>query len=849
MLALHRTLSVRYLRQRWSRAILVVASISLGVATLVATEALRQSVSRSVAEAATPLRDIGDLFIGNGDLGVPIPVLTDLRAAHLPAVAGLDGMVIGRVALLDLESRSATVLGLEVSDEGGHDPKTWGVERKTDPLAAARGVFGRPVYVGADLARDLEKVGWQFRVRAGGAETALDRIGTIDAHGPSVALGGSFLFMQSDLAAKVLGRPGFLSRVAVRLTPGTDLKQAQKEIEAVVAGRADVGPPQSEDAKVHDVIGGVELGLVLGGLCALVVGLFLVYNAMSVSVAERRHDIGILRAVGATRAQIAGLFAGEACFLGLVGSLLGIPLGLVLGRLSVDHVQQALSDIFLPLGEGGVLVDGWTITYALTAGVLTSLLASLVPALQAAREEPADAVRRVPPRPTGRGQLFQAAGSLLLIAVGVGLKVGLANRTGLFIGLGLMFLGALMATPLLAGAAAILVRPLARHLFGIAGRLAADNLARSPGRTGLVIAALAAGAALLIHTAGLTLSSEEEVLNWIDDTLRAELFVTCNSGIVNGGSSQPLRSGLVSQIEALEGVEHVAPVHFDRKDFRGKIICLIAMDGPAYAEGNRPRGNSPYLDTFARLREPRSVMVSDNFATANDVHIGDAITLPGIHGPVDLHVIGTITDYTWSRGTLFVDFNTYRHEFGDTPPDILHVFTRPDAAAKVRETIARKWGGEDGLIVTSRDELRPMVRDTIRRLYGLAYAQELVVSVVAALGVVTALLISVLQRRRELGLLRAVGASQGQVLRSVLTEAVLMGLIGAVIGLCYGLPLEWYAVRVVLYEETGFSFPVRVPWLAIGVVLGMSLLASLLAGLGPAIHAMRLRIPDAIAYE
>ena len=156
----------------------------------------------------------------------------------------------------------------------------------------------------------------------------------------------------------------------------------------------------------------------------------------------------------------------------------------------------------------------------------------------------------------------------------------------------------------------------------------------------------------------------------------------------------------------------------------------------------------------------------------------------------------------------------------------------PNLTRRRRENILRGWGAEQSLVVMTRGELRQVITDMIRRLYNLAYAQEFVICVVAGLGVVMALLISVIQRRRELGLLRAVGASRGQVLHSVLAEAILMGLIGSAIGLLVGIPLEWYAVRVILLEETGYSFAVRVPWLEIGVVVTLALAIATLAELG-----------------
>jgi putative ABC transport system permease protein len=215
-----------------------------------------------------------------------------------------------------------------------------------------------------------------------------------------------------------------------------------------------------------------------------------------------------------------------------------------------------------------------------------------------------------------------------------------------------------------------------------------------------------------------------------------------------------------------------------------------------------------------------------------------------------VRVLGTIVDYSWNRGTIILNRPYYQEHFQDDLIDVLDVYLQPDADLEsIRETVLRRWGAENALVMMTRQELCQSISNVIRRFYSMLYAQEAVVGMVAIIGVVVALLISVLQRRRELGLIRAVGASQSQVLYSVLAEATLMGLIGAAIGLIVGLPLEWYAIRVIVWEESGFLFPVPIPYSTAAVLVSMAVTLATLAGLVPALHAVRLRIPDAIAYE
>jgi putative ABC transport system permease protein len=285
-------------------------------------------------------------------------------------------------------------------------------------------------------------------------------------------------------------------------------------------------------------------------------------------------------------------------------------------------------------------------------------------------------------------------------------------------------------------------------------------------------------------------------------------------------------------------------------------ILLVALDAKTYYEANSERRSPiPFLELFqAMSEEPGTAVVSNNFAEMHNYHTGDTITLPGAKGPVSLHIIGTIEDYSWNRGTVFVHQPFFVDTLDLRLVDLFHLYlppgSSPEEVEAARDHLQKSsLGAEQALFALTRSEMREHILDMVRQLYGLAYRQLGVIGIVASLGVLSALMISVLQRQRELGLLRAVGASQMQVLRSVLAEAILMGGIGTLIGLIVGIPLQWYVVHVLLFEEAGFAFPVRIPWSAGGIIALLAMLAAFVAGVGPAIHAMRLRIAEAIAYE
>ena len=581
------------------------------------------------------------------------------------------------------------------------------------------------------------------------------------------------------------------------------------------------------------------------------IGLFLVYNALAVSVAERRREIGILRSIGATRRQVAGLFAGEAVIMGLIGALVGLPAGLGLAQLALEPMRSVLSEIFFTVKARAVRWDSATLLGALAAGVLTALVASLIPALQAASDEPADAVRRAPAGSARLFRMLQGSISVGAIVIGLGLayfRADLPPRVGSFGGLILLLFGPLLAAPLITAAGGFLVRPLTRFLPGVGVRLAADNLLRAPGRTGVVIGALAAGVAMGTQTFGVGASNERPVLDWLDRSFTPDFFVLGGDTATATSSQIAIDPGVVDELRRLPGVREVVPARFRRPAYHGTIILVIAFDAQRFYAANRVRPDYPGLELFPALAEVGTAIVSENFAVLHGVNTGDTLTLQGTTGPVRLRVLGSIPDYSWNRGTIFIGRATLKQVFDDDRVDICDVFCQPGERATADKSI-RTFAGRRALAMLTQADLRGYVTDVVRRFYALTQVQQVVVGAVAGLGVVTALLISVLQRRRELGLLRAVGATRAQVLRSVLAEAALMGFFGTILGLAIGVPIEWYMVRVVILEEAGFQFPLVIPWAAAAGVAALSLTLATLAGLAPALHAVRLNIAAAVTVE
>lgn len=874
MFALHRSLSLGYLRLHPTRAVLIVLSIALGVATLVATRMLNQSINQEAPEAVNPLAKIADLVVMNAQTGVLRTLADEIQKANIPGVRLARPVVLGRITLpqLDKSGRSVWLFGLDWSAKDLQRPEAaaadWGVaiqwsEDPTTPggiinIKALEWAGRIPVLIGDKLAQDLRAHAsgdpQKFQALAASHTKTLSSIGTVRFTDVGTLKHGNFVVMDVGAAAELIfpQRKENVSQINIRLADGADRRQVIQLLQQFVGDRAVVRTLETNYAAVRDVTGGLELGFDIGGALALVIGLFLVYNVLSVSVAERRHDIGILRSVGATRLQVAGLFLGEAALLGLVGSALGLPIGWGLALLILSPLLGFLSDVFVPMSGTSLQASAALMQLALAAGISTAMLAALVPALQAASEEPAAAVRRVPRTGRLRHRILHLSAIALLVLAGVGSVIGrehLPRRWGVFAGAVLLFVAAIVLIPLATELLGRLLRPLVRSFLGMESRLAADNLVSSPVRTGIVIAALAATAGLFFGLASFIHSTKSAVYTWIDNRVAADLFVTCGGSLDAASLTQPMDARLGDKLRSLPEVELAMGVRFHLHDYGDRIVFMLAVDtGDLPEQSSHPAAR--YLDKYRGLRRGGTALISDNFAALYGKHAGDRITLRGRNGPIELEVIGTRVDYTWNRGTILVDRAWYRKEFGDDLVDIWDIYLRQGANAEaVRDRIQANWGHKEALYAATRAQMHKSIEDGIERLYALGYAQFVIVGLVTLLGVVSALFISVLQRRRELGLLRAVGASRGQILGTVLAEALLMGLFGAVIGALVGLFIEWYTIRFILLDEAGFVFPLMVAWRPAAGVCLLAVLLATLVGLWPAYHATRLRIAEAIAYE
>lgn len=872
MLPIARMLVPAQFLKQSGRTLLIVLSIALGVATLVAT----QSLKRGISQGKRDLFARGELLVQNGRAGVPLHLADEMAGAGLDGLAKVHALVIGR-ALVQTgndANRPVFILGwAQGGQKGPGIPDFNELKEQVDqqglslvpatPINPLLLLSRVPVVAGSSL--DLAAK--PFTIRAGAGKIDCVGIATLSlkkdgGESRMAPIAGQVVAMGARQAGMLIypERPGTVSRLDLEPKPGADLARLTREVSKWLGDRAEVRSIADEENLVGDVTSGLELGFQVGGLGSLIVGLFLVYNVMSVSVEERRRSIGILRCAGATRMQVATLFLQEAACLGIAGSLLGIPLGLGIAQLVVGPMGGALEEVLgRPSGDASIRLGWVNMIGAILCGLITAVLAAAVPAWRASLEDPASVARQSGGNGASRRAAMVAAtlgivSFLVLIAFCmVQFRHLLPNRMGAFGGLAVLLIACLLAAPLVASLVGRACQSLTDLIPGVGVRLAADNLVRSGQRTGLVIAALGATGALVVQTAGFLYTAETSVFSWVREKVGVDLLVTCGSGFTSYVSTVSMPENMPDRVAEKCGADLRAlmAARLGRVDLDGVVVYLLGLNMERVGDPDSVPlevVKKAHLN-FEAFRDG-GVFVSENFLGRHHRKVGDILKVPTAKGEAALKILGTVTDYTWKDGTLLVHRDWHLKHFGDKGYDIIDVWLKPGVDVMgVRKRLEDSLGKSDALFVIDRSTMLDEIRSQLSRVNQLAYAQQSILGLVALLGVVSSLFISVLQRKRQLGLLRAVGATRSQILWTVTAEALLMGFAGSLLGLAAGVLLEWYALEVLLWDESGFRFPLMVPWGECLLVLGGGTLLATVVGLWPAYMATLLDIPEAVAQE
>jgi putative ABC transport system permease protein len=865
MLNLFRYVGIRHLQMKPIRTLLTTLGVSLGVALFIAIEIINQSTLSSFKENVEAVAGKAKLTISAGDAGFAEEKLDIIK--KVPGVRSAVPMIESRAYFTDSEGNNDTlmVLGVDLLQEQSvRTYKTSDEQIIDDPLVFLNQPDSLIVTHGFADAHHFHQDSTFNLSTAHGTQKFTVR-GLLSPEGPAKAFGGAIAIMDIDGARVTFGKEGKLDRVDIVPQEGKDVEEVARKIRDALGPGFRVERPESQSEEMERMVRSYQVMMTFFSTLALLVGLFLISNSISISVAERRKEIGTLRAMGATRAGILFLFLSEAVAMGAIGALAGAGIGRLLASALVKIVAGGLSSQFLTKIEITHLQFGaHTVYRAVAIGAGAALIAAGWPAFRAASIQPLEAMKRQDvgenASKAGLSRWFPLFGLISIAFVSIS---GILRWSHAFPQLETINQGLLIIGPALLGPAVVILfirlfRPLAIPLGGTITRLAQDNLIRNPKRTGSNVMSLMIGLILVILVSAVNTSFKQTILLWLDRVLKQDLIVS-SSGAIISYQTQPLHESIGRELGEIPGVKKgihrsTYGLRFVHVNYGDKRIAIKANDEPEpeveYSSMeviDRPTKEAGY--ELYHSQDP-VILVSDNFVMHYHKKRGDIVDLETPSGLIHFRIVGVITDYASDVGVFYMSRDLYKSIWKDPLVNAFGLQVAPGYTIdQVRQEIDRRFGKSKSLLVTSNLELKRQMIETVDMSFAGTRAIEVAALLVGLLGLLNTLMISVMERMREIGMLRAVGMSRGQVSKMILQEALFQGGFGAVTAVVFGGWLAYIWITYSLSFVLGWIIHFHFPWMAVGTTIITGLAIAAFAGFFPARKASQLEITEALEYE
>ncbi|MDK0519943.1 ABC transporter permease [Streptomyces sp. ML-6] len=842
-------------------AVAVLLSVAFVCGTLVFTDTMNTTFDKLFAATSADVTVNPKDFEGHDEAaaanGRPatIPASTVERAASATGAQSAEGAVV---------SMSVTVVDRHDKNMGSSTgaPTIAGNWTRNDlrSMEIASGHAPRgptEVMVDADTAdKHGLKLGDELRTitASGDIEARISGIAAFKVTNPGAAV---VYFDTATAQKKLLGKSDVFSLVSVTAKDGVSDEELKKNVAAALGGTADYELQTQEEAAAAskdsmgsflDVMKYAMLGF--AGI-ALLVGIFLIVNTFSMLVAQRTREIGLMRAIGSSRKQVNRSVLIEALFLGVVGSLLGIGAGIGLAV----GLMKLMGAVGMELSTGDLTIAWTTPVVGLALGILVTVVAAYFPARRAGKISPMAALRETGTPADGRaGRVRGAIGLVLTLGGGAALlaaaRADESGRGSMLLGAGvfLTLIGFIVIGPLLAGLVVRVLSAVMLRMFGPVGRLAERNALRNPRRTGATGAALMIGLALVaclsVVGSSMVASAGEE----LDKSVGADFIVQPSGG---GGGGQIVEQA-VKALKEVPDIEHlteykVVAASVTAPDGTTVDDALTAVD-PTYKDDVRRETVSGELaDAYGK----GAMSVGETYADEHHVKVGDRMTVAFEGGEtVKLEVAAITTDdVNIDKGAMYIGLTAARQYVpADVLPDNTVMFAKAadgkekEAYTALQDALAKYPQYE----VRNQADFKEQLQDQIGQLLNIVYGLLGLAIIVAVLGVVNTLALSVVERTREIGLLRAIGLSRRQLRRMIRLESVVIAVFGALLGL--GLGMGWGMAAQKLLALEGLR-ALDIPWPTILTVFVGSAFVGLFAALVPAFRAGRMNVLNAIATD
>jgi putative ABC transport system permease protein len=842
---------LRYLRRHPLLGALNILSVALGVSVFLATQIANQSANRAFAASV-------DLVAGKAELEITAPT-RHLPETVLPVVAAVPGvsaatpLVEGFVSLPDFRGDYLQILGIDVFtntpfrtfDPSNFDTSGFDLQRWLGPPGA--------IAVSEEFVTQHHlKKGDKIRARVGGVDRELE-IGFLIRK--DEAFDPHFAAMDIGWAQELFGRRGELSVIQLKLADPQKRDAVLAALREILPKDSRIAAPARRTEEVDKMLGGFQLNLTMMSLVSMFVGMFLIYNTVSASVVRRQHEIGILRSLGVTRNEIRSLFLAEAAVLGAIGSILGLAGGVALAQMLVRAVSTTISSLYVLVSVRDLTLQPWAFALAALIGLGSVIASAFFPAHAAAKQEPVEALHGgIRLERSVRPSIAWLIGGLFCILI-----AALLSWLALFIGPRWLSFGA--AFFVIAGHSFLVPRVMFHfskatgkflHRFRPLGRksrieaeLAAANLSRALLRNSVTVAALAIAVAMVVGVSVMVFSFRKTVENWINDTLLADLFIAPAGNESGGNSFFPADAiEFLAKHPAVETVDTFREIEVPMGDTEVTMAVI---------RGERRQFQFLHGDRAELMRhfhgEP-CVFVSESFARRHRVREGDTIPLTTPDGPRPFPVAAVFYDYTRDQGIVYMSTENFALFWHDDRVHSVAVYLKPNRRGdEVTKNLWSQFGPGRHFTIFSNQLLRQRVFEIFDQTFAVTYVLLAISLFVAITGIFLALTILIAERQRELAILRAIGASAGQIRKLLLSETAMLGVLAAVIGLASGICLSLVLTGVINRAFFGWTIHLAFPWRTLLFTPVWILVAAVLAGIVPAWRASRMALADNLRDE
>ena len=853
--------SRRYLLRHPLLTALSILGVALGVAVSVAVDLANTSALRAFELSGEAVTGTATHQVIGGPGGVDGGLVADLVVQ--PRVEAVAPVVQGDARVARDRMRVVSVLGIDPFAEpafrsfvggpgGGLDANTFltvpGAVLVSEQTAAELGVAvgdtlglrvdGRPEVaqvVGLLQPDDERSASALQNLLVADVATAQEWFGRARGMGHR-ARGGE---PTPEGAASDLPRPSPLAATAGSLTRIDlilpDDPAAVAAVQALLPEGVEVRPASTQAETLETMTAAFRLNLTALSLLALVVGVFLIYNTVTFAVVQRRRVLGTYRALGVTRAEVFRAVLGEALVIGLVGTVLGLALGVLMGTGLVRLVTQTIGDLYFVVRVRELALSPVALGKGVLLGLGATVVGALRPGWEAASTTPASALRRS----TQEDRLARGAGRLAAWGAAV-LVLGVASLwipagvPGAYVGMLGILGGFALAIPWVTRAWAALARPVLGAVLGPVGRMAARGITASLSRTAVAVAALAVAVAATVGVATMVSSFRTTVADWLGAVLVSDVYVQPPSTVFRRGGAV-LDDTLALRLAGLPGVARADAIRLRTLDTGSGPFDLVASRVDATRAGIY-RYKAGSAEAVAEAAPSGGVAVSEPFAFRFGVTAGDTLTLPTDRGERRYPITGVYFDYGNDLGVVLMDEGPFLEAFRDPgfAGTALTAVEGVDAAALVQQALALADASGQEVIVRSNRDLREASLEIFDQTFVVTSVLRLLAVAVAFVGVLSALMALQLERRRELAMLRAQGMTPGEVRRMVFAETGLMGLWAGLLAVPLGLALAAVLVFVVNVRSFGWTLAFTVSPSVLLQAVGLAVGAALLAGVYPA---------------